>query len=224
MAGTPPKVGPVTVPGGTRLAEEKSTGLAERVIALVKGGKMEEACSLLIDLWLEDSTDKKLNLVLGLLEEGAGEDLARKLRTQYLDPSIAVMTQIRRSSVVAERYDYEVAVRSSERLALFGLSFSPGEGKTIRVDFRPSVTATVNGRPLAGTDGLSLDDRTAKVRIVETDAGFELHAINRDGSRDVATFQVPKEVPGQPPARSRPPSSYTPGTRYAVICREDLPS
>lgn len=215
------------VPGGTDRIKEDSFKIAKEVNTILtddkkpKEKRMEEACSKLMDLWLEDPTDKKLNTIKAYLAEKLPEDTWNDFNSSYLQPSIKVMSKISGGSTVAEKCDYEVQASSAEKLQQLGVKFVPSE-KDILMSFKPGTKVKLDGQDYADdTQRLvfKLDENTKGVKLVETEKGFEIQIINKSGPENILEITIPKT---DRPVDDSPKGGYTPGTRYAVINKDEV--
>jgi len=225
----------IKIDGRTNRLEQPATKLADTVAENISKGTKEswdKATSILMDLWLEDKNDKRFNEVLKLASEQIyAKSQFGQFKMERLDPSIEVMSQIKRGSLVAEKFDYNVAVKSPENLKNIGLEFSTdmSTGKNrgnIIVVFAPDTTVSLNGKPIDfNKEILRLDNLTKGVTLIETQNGFEMQITNIDGSVDRISI-----TPAKPGTSLPHPSSdwrdrekpYTPGTRYATACKDEI--
>lgn len=213
------------IPGKTNIKVDDSFKIAEEVNTILtddkkpKEKRMEEACSKLMDLWLEDKTDKKLNTIAAYLAEKLPEDTWNEFKDSYIKPSIKVMSKITGGSIVAEKYDYEVQVNSAEKLQRLGIKFEPLDEQNIQMSFKPGVKVRFGNKEYTGDEAFKIDSNTKAVKLVETEKGFEVQLINKDGSEDILEITIPKTSRSDDDS---PKGGYTPGTRYAVINKNEV--
>jgi len=215
---------PIKVPGKTTIKNEEVDKIKNDVLNILRNTdkpenkNMEDACSKLMDLWLEDPTDKALNSIMASLNnEIGGTELFDKFKSSYFEPSIKVMSCISGGSKVAEKYDYNVEVNSAANLKQIGLRFSVDQDGDIQLHFAPGLKGIVDGKEVdLNTQAISLDDKTKGVSVVETKTGFQIQIDNTDSASDILELSVPQQVSTDKLA------SYKKGTRYAVISKHEI--
>ncbi len=231
----------IQIKGKTNRLDEDTEAIKNEVSASLnntskpENERMEEACSTLMDLWLEDNTDAKLNQIMSsLYGEMPGSEILDKFTNKYLKPSVEIMSCISGGSKVADKYDYTVEVNSAANLKNLGLKFSL-EGGNIYINFAPGVTATTPyGHTIdLGTAKLSLPNdldgvNTTGVKLAETEEGFQM-TIDTINILDNTTHQriynlstVPNFISSAGVNSPQVDKPYTKGTRYAVISKDDI--
>ena len=218
ITGNQPSFTTMKIQGGTVAKDEGTISIANSIKAdILKGTSqgLQDAASKIMDLWLENA-DNKINAVLTVLQDELPAETFRQFNDQYVQPSINVMSKISGGSKVAEQFDYSVSVKSAQNLSNLGVKFSESRG-TLGVSFAAGVQIEFDGETF-GSEGvrLAFDNNTKGIAIVETDSGFELRIENLDGSIDIATLTTPSP---KAPIES---SGYTPGTRYAVVSKDEI--
>lgn len=232
----------VRVPGKTDMSAKESFEIAKSVADILtddkkpKKARMEEACSKLIDLWLENSAYKSfgeskaarmLRTIKASLQEKLPEDVWNEFNDTYLEPSIRVMSEIRGGYVIADKFDFEAQVASADKLQDLGVNFFISKTNTVNVSFYPGVKVKYGNKEFApnehGQVVLKFDPNVKEVKIVEKEKGFEMRFINNDGSEDVLEITKPeRQEPDTEPKSTPKPSGYTPGTRYAVVNKDEV--
>jgi hypothetical protein len=227
IQGSQPNLNVLKIQGGTVAKDEKATNIAESVKSdILKGTRhgLQDAASKLMDLWLEDTTDQKLNAVLTILQDELPSDAFNQFKDSYLQPSINVMSKISGGSKVSERFDYSVSVKSAQNLKKAGIDFhnSKHEG-VLDVTFAPNtVIKEPDGMSVEGRRWTYIFDGSEKgVEISEQDDGsFELKITYPEDANkkpDVCIITVPDSTSINPGS-----SGYTPGTRYAVVSKNEI--
>ncbi|MDR2431738.1 MAG: hypothetical protein LBD99_05755, partial [Candidatus Margulisbacteria bacterium] len=191
--------------------DEKVTNIAQSVkLDILRGTSqgLQDATSKLMDLWLEDPTGQKLKAVLTVLQDELPADAFNQFKDSYLQPAIDVMSKIDGGSKVAEKYDYFVSVKSPENLAKLGMKFniSSGELTLVFADGIKMDNESLDGKTLV------FDKNTQGIEIFELAEGsFMLCVNNKDGKKEGYYLTSPVYN-----------SSYTPGSRYAVVSKNEI--
>ncbi|MDR1453819.1 MAG: hypothetical protein LBJ25_07600 [Candidatus Margulisbacteria bacterium] len=226
--GNQPSFNVLKIQGGTVAKDERTTNIAQSVksdILKETSKGLQDATSKLMDLWLEDTTDQKLNAVLTILQDELPSDVFSQFNDSYLQPSVNVMSKISAGSKVAEQFDYSVSVKSAENLKKAGIHFHNSKhGGVLDVTFASNamIKDKSDGESVEGSRWTYIFDGSEEgVEISEQEDGsFELKITYpkvANKQPDVYTITVPDSTSINPSS-----SSYTPGTRYAVVSKNEI--
>jgi hypothetical protein len=217
-----------TVPGRTTLGTDPVNKITDEILATLRNQskpeekRLEAACTKIMDLYLEGKRDK-YNAVLAKVSNALDGSTWDKLYDNYLSPSNKMLDCIGGAGLVAEKFDLSVAAQSVSNLNRLGMRVSENDDGTLSLSFGSNVRGDLGGREIDfGGQKLRLDDNTKGVELRENNGGFDLVIHNIVGEPDRLGLKLPQTglterpefIPGKP--------NYTPGTRYAVVSRDDI--